>query len=112
VAVGHYRKRGAGLYGFAVEMHDAGAALRGVAADMGAGQPQVFAQELDSQGPGVDIGVNGGAVDDHGNLCSGLGHQVSLVLRRRISTKQPIKIVPKPIIWAMAAMSNLTGRMA
>ena len=34
----------------AVEMDDAGTALGGVAADMGAGQPQRLAQELDQQG--------------------------------------------------------------
>ena len=80
VAVGHHRKRGAGLHRLAVEMHDAGAALRGVAADMGAGQPQIFAQELHQQGTGIDIGVDGVAVHDHGNF----GHQHSLDLRRRL----------------------------
>ena len=68
MAVGHHRERGAGFDGLAVEMHDAGAALRGVAADMGAGQPQVFAQKLDQQGTGIDIGVDGVAVHDQGNL--------------------------------------------
>ena len=50
------RERRAGLHRLAVEMHDAGAALRGVAADMGAGQPQVLAQELHQQRARVDIG--------------------------------------------------------
>ena len=68
VAVGHHRKRGAGLHRLAVEMHDASAALRGVAADMGTGQPQVFAQKLHQEGTGVDIGVDGIAVHDQGNL--------------------------------------------
>src|ERR1700744_2719730 len=36
MAIGHDRKRGAGFHRLAVEMHHAGAALRGVAADMGA----------------------------------------------------------------------------
>jgi hypothetical protein len=49
-------------------MHDAGAALRGVAADMGAGQPQILAQELHQQGAGIDIGVDGIAVHDQGNF--------------------------------------------
>ena len=39
----------------AVDMHDAGAALGGVAADMGAGQPQILAQELDQQRARLDI---------------------------------------------------------
>ena len=103
VAVGHDRERGAGLHRLAVEMHDAGAALRGVAADMGARQPQIFAQELDQQGAGVDIGVDGVAVHDQGNL----GHQHSLELHRRISAAQAFKVIPKAIIWAIPAMSNL-----
>ena len=65
MTVGHHRKRRAGLHRLAVQVHDAGAALRGVAADMGACQPQVFAQELDQKGTGVDIRVNGIAVHDH-----------------------------------------------
>ena len=68
VAVGHDRERGAGLHRLAVEMHDAGAALRGVAADMGAGQPQILAQELHQEGAGVDIGVDGITVHNQGNL--------------------------------------------
>ena len=39
VSIRHHRQRGAGFHRLAVEMHDAGAALRGVAADMGAGEP-------------------------------------------------------------------------
>jgi hypothetical protein len=68
VAVSHHRKRGAGLDGLAVEMHDAGAALRGIAADMGAGQPQILAQKLHQEGAGVDIGIDGITVHDQGNL--------------------------------------------
>src|SRR5438132_1247955 len=47
VAVGHDGQRGAGLYRLAVDMDDTGAALRGVATDMGARQPQVFTEKLD-----------------------------------------------------------------
>src|SRR5262249_11643168 len=46
VTVGHDRQRGARLHRLAVEMHDAGAALRGIAANMRAGQSQILAQEL------------------------------------------------------------------
>ena len=66
--VSHDRQRGAGLDRLAVEMHDAGAALRGIAADMGPGQAQVLAQELHQQRAGVDIGVDGIAVHDKRNL--------------------------------------------
>src|SRR5437660_12749028 len=37
-------------------MHDAGAALAGIAADMGAGQVQMIAQEIDKEGPVLDLG--------------------------------------------------------
>src|SRR5262249_54144423 len=73
-AVGLERQRGAGLHGDAVEMDHAGAALRGVAANMGAGQPQMFAQELDQEGTGIDVGGDGFAVHRHG-YC---GHGVLL----------------------------------
>src|SRR6266704_2805920 len=66
--VSHDRERGAGFDRLAVEMHDAGAALRGVTADMGAGQLQILAQKLHQQCAGVDIGIDGIAVHDEGNL--------------------------------------------
>jgi hypothetical protein len=37
-------------------MNHAGAALTGVAADMGAGQVQMLAQQLDKEGPVFDVG--------------------------------------------------------
>ena len=49
----------------AVHVDDAGAALRGVAADMGAGEPQVLAQVLHQQGARVDVGGDGFAVHRH-----------------------------------------------
>ena len=48
------RERRAGLHRLAVEMHEAGAALAGVAANMGSGQPQVLSQELHQKGARVD----------------------------------------------------------
>jgi hypothetical protein len=59
---------------------------------MGTGQPQVFAEKLDQEGTGVDIGVYGIAVHDQGNL----GHQHSLELHCRISAAQAFKIIPRP----------------
>ena len=47
-AVGLARQHGAGFHRPAVDMDDAGAALAGVAADMGPGQIQVFTQEWTS----------------------------------------------------------------
>jgi hypothetical protein len=73
-------------------MHDAGATLRGVAADMRAGQPQILSQQLHQKRAGVDIGINGVAVYDQGNL----GHYHSLDLCRRKSAEQCLKSIPKP----------------
>ena len=42
-------QHGAGLHRLAVDMDDAGAALRGVAADMGAGKAEIFAQEMNQK---------------------------------------------------------------
>src|SRR5262245_24509720 len=55
----------AGLHRLAVDMDHAGAALRGVAAHMRAGQPQVLAQELHQQGARVDVTGDGFAVHRH-----------------------------------------------
>jgi len=52
-------QHGAGLYRPAIDMDDAGAALAGVAADMGAGQVQIFAQEMDEKGPVFDFSRDG-----------------------------------------------------
>src|SRR5262249_36144857 len=46
-AVGLYRQHGARLDRFAVDDHRAGAAVRGVAADVRAGQTQLIAQQVD-----------------------------------------------------------------
>ena len=47
---------GAALDRLAVDVHDAGAALAGVAADMRAGQSQFLAQQLHEQGAALDLG--------------------------------------------------------
>src|SRR6267378_945705 len=54
---------GAGFDRTAVDMDDAGAALAGVAADMGAGQVQVFAKEMDEEGSVLNICRNGITID-------------------------------------------------
>ncbi len=43
------------LIGLAVDMHDAGAALAGVAADMGAGQAEFLAQQFDEERAALDL---------------------------------------------------------
>jgi hypothetical protein len=44
-------------------MNDTGAALAGVAADMGTGQIEMLAQEMNEQGPVLDIGRDSVTVD-------------------------------------------------
>jgi hypothetical protein len=56
------RQHGARFDRPAVDMDDTGAALAGIAADMGAGQVQIFAQEMDEEGSVLDIGRDGLAV--------------------------------------------------
>jgi len=71
-ALGLEGERRAGLHGDAVEVDDAGPALRGVAADVRAGQPQVLTQELDQECSGVDIGGDGFSVHRHRNGWHGI----------------------------------------
>jgi hypothetical protein len=57
-----HREHGAGLHRGAVDVHHAGAALAGVAADMRAGQPQILAQQFHQQGAVLDLRAGGLAV--------------------------------------------------
>ena len=54
-AVGLHGEHGAGLHGHAVEQHRAGAAVGGVAADVGAGEAQVLAEQVDQQQARLDL---------------------------------------------------------
>ena len=65
-AVGLDGEHGAGLHRLAVDMDDAGAALRGVAADMRSGQAERLAEQMDQQRPVLDVGGYGLPVDGHG----------------------------------------------
>ena len=62
-AVGLDGEHRARLGALAVDVDRAGAAVARVAADVGAGQPEVVAQEVDEQEAGLDIGLVGLAVD-------------------------------------------------
>ncbi len=62
-AVGLHREDGAGLHRPAVQEDGAGAAVRRVAADVGAGEPQVLADEVDEQQARLDVGLVLLAVD-------------------------------------------------
>ncbi|MGY3427515.1 hypothetical protein ACVWZW_008019 [Bradyrhizobium sp. F1.13.4] len=65
-AVGLSRQHGAGFDRLAVHMDDAGAALAGVAADMGSGEVEVVAQQLNQQRAVLD--VNGNSLAVHGQF--------------------------------------------
>ena len=66
-AVERNGERGAGLDRAAVHMHDAGAALAGVAAHMRAGQTQMLAQEFDQQRAAFDLATHALAIHLQGN---------------------------------------------
>src|SRR5262249_49152690 len=62
-AIGLDGEHGAGLHRLAVEVHRAGAAMAGLAADMRAGQVELLAQEMDQQRARFDEGLDRLAVD-------------------------------------------------
>ena len=62
---GEHRAR---LHGLAVDVDGAGAALRGVAADVGPGQVQVLADQLDQEPSRLDVHLPGNSVDDERNV--------------------------------------------
>jgi len=49
----------AGFNGATVHVHGTGAALSGVATHVGSGEMQLVADQLDQEGPGININLNG-----------------------------------------------------
>ena len=49
-ALGLHGEHGAGFYRLAIEVHRTGAAMGGLATDVGSGQGEIFAQEMNQQG--------------------------------------------------------------
>ena len=62
-AVVHHGQRQAGIDALAIDQHGAGAALAAVAALLGAGQVQHFAQRIEQGDARLDIELVLGAVD-------------------------------------------------
>src|SRR6476469_8327245 len=62
-AVGLDREHRAALHGLAVDGHGARPALAGVAADVGAGELEVLAEELDEHPSGLDVPLSWLSVD-------------------------------------------------
>ena len=76
-SLGLEREVGAGVHGLAVEQHHAGPALRVVAALLGAGQPDLLANDVEEARAGLDLDRVRDAVDSE---CCGVFHGF---LRRR-----------------------------
>jgi hypothetical protein len=86
-ALGLHRKHGAALHRHAVEIDGAGAAMGGLAADMGAGEREIFAQEMHQQRTRFDEAFDLGAVHLHGHV--GLCHcflSLTSPGKRRVAT--------------------------
>ena len=67
-AVGLDGEHGAGLDGYSVEQDGACAAGRGIAADVGAGETRIVADEVDEEQARLNVGGVGGAIDVDGDL--------------------------------------------
>ncbi len=67
-AVGLDREHRARLDRASVHVDGAGAALAGVAADVGPGQVEILTQRLDEEPSGLDIELVGRPVDDEGDV--------------------------------------------
>ncbi len=66
--VGLHGEHGAGLHRHAVEQYRTGAAVGGVAADVGAGHAERLAQQVDEKEARLDLRLVAGAVDLDLNL--------------------------------------------
>jgi hypothetical protein len=78
-AVGLWREQHAALHRRAVQEHGAGAAVPGVAADVGSGQVEVVADEVDEQLARLDLALVALAVDRQPDRV--LAHAASLTAR-------------------------------
>jgi hypothetical protein len=63
------RQHRARFHRLAVHQNDAGSALGGVAADMGTGEAEIFAQQLHQKRARIDVDSCGFAVHSQGNGC-------------------------------------------
>ena len=124
LAVGLHREHRARLHRAAVHEHGAGAAVRGVAADVGAGQPQILAEQVDQQQARLDVGLVLLAVDgelDHASSAHFLPSARSTARRsaRAVSTRTRSLLYSadprrSSLGWAASAASSrglLDGRL-
>ena len=61
--VGFDREHGAALHRRSTDVHDTRAALARIAADVRAGEPEVFTDEVDEQGPALDLAFDRLSID-------------------------------------------------
>src|SRR5215470_6671671 len=102
-AVALHRQHQAAAHHHAVDAHAAGAAYAVFAADMTAGERNVFAQEVDQRLARIDAFAHLLAVDDDGDLVEALAHdgaRASCLATRRSST---------PARWAFTAPDACTS---
>ena len=92
-AVGLDGQDGARLGGHAVDQQGARAAVRGVAADMGAGEREFVADQVDEEQPGVDLARVRLAVHGDGDLVSG---HVPTLLRAKAPCGWPCRSARGP----------------
>src|SRR5579859_256356 len=59
-----YRQDGTRLDRLSIHQHGTGAAVGGIAANMGAGQPEIIAEKVDQEQSGLDLSLMLPAIDD------------------------------------------------
>ncbi len=113
-AVRLQRKLGAGFHRDPVDMHHAGAALAGVAADMGAGETELLTQQFDKQGASFDLYRMLLAVDRQGYLRHRAPFRCSLSDTSGRQRLQPTRglcpwTVPLAGVWSFRAVPVKPG---
>ena len=106
VAAGHRGQHRAGLDRLAVHPGHAGAAVAGVAAPVGAGEPELVAQEVHEQQPALDLAGDALAVDGHRHLHVSRSSLVVVALVARDAGPDPLDRAPQ------RAPGELVGEVA
>ncbi len=94
-----------GFYWLAVQVHGACAALAGIAADVGAGEAQLFAQDVNQQRARLDVDRVRGSVDGERNLHAGLASLAAARAPRREKNSSAsflaAETIRRPPTWAI-----------
>src|SRR5262249_15714434 len=111
--VGLHREQQAGAHRRAVEQHGAGAAGAVLAADVGAGQPEIGAQEIGEMPARLDLAGEAAAIDVEGDGLSG-GHQLKAIADRPLIATNPAcaRVLPSSQGgFVMKAMRNAVAAL-